>query len=136
MVVVGLTVTLPVAPVTVPTLLSIESEVAPLTDQLNVVLVPLVMVGFAAAKLAMVGAATGVEEELFEPPQAEIRINSAVAIRIIATVQWRWHGERRGCEVPIFEFTFMVVISLLSCYGKLSLYRRLKMLCSAIAGMI
>jgi hypothetical protein len=57
-VVVGLTVAVPVAPVTVPTPLSIESEVAPLTDQLSVVLVPFTMalLPLAAVKLEMTGA--------------------------------------------------------------------------------
>jgi hypothetical protein len=54
-VVVGLTVTVPDAPVTVPTPLSIESEAAPLTDQFRVVLPPLVMEPLATVKLEMVG---------------------------------------------------------------------------------
>jgi predicted RecA/RadA family phage recombinase len=53
-------VTLTLVPVTVPTLLSMLTLVAPVTDQLSVVVPPAVIVDEAAVKLAIEGAATTV----------------------------------------------------------------------------
>jgi len=52
--------TLTLVPVTVPTLLSMLTLVAPVTDQLSVVVPPAVIVDEAAVKLAIEGAATTV----------------------------------------------------------------------------
>ncbi len=57
---VGLTVVLPLMPVTVPTPLSIESVVALLVVQFNVALAPLLMVPGDAAKPVMVAGGTTV----------------------------------------------------------------------------
>jgi hypothetical protein len=82
---VGFTVTL--APVTVPTLLSILRLEAPAVAQLNVTLSPAVMVAAEAVKLEIVGAATTVTiaVEVAEP-EALVAVNVYVVVVVGETV--------------------------------------------------